>query len=310
MAKRIGVLFGMERNFPYALANEVTRVSGGKVQGEPVLIGALRQDQPPPYDVILDRISHEVPFFRTFLKQAAFLGTQVVNNPFWFSADDKYFGNLVAIQQGVAVPRTVLLPHKQHPPNTTSDSFSNLQYPLPWDDILQYLGFPIFLKPAYGGGWKDVYRCDGPVEFFEAYAKSRDLCMMAQEGIEFTEYFRCYVIGRERVHLMRYDPKAPHHERYVKNPPPVDRALRSRLERDSIALCKALGYDFNTVEFAVRDGIPYAIDFTNPCPDAEPASVTQENFAWVLQNAAEFLVDRARNPKPLEVAGSWVSQRR
>ncbi len=310
MGKKVGVLFGQERNFPYALAGEVKRVSGGKVDGEPVLLGALRMDQPPPYDLILDRISHEVPYYRTLLKHAAFAGTQVVNNPFWFSADDKYFGNLVAIQSGVAVPRTILMPHKNHPPNTSSDSFSNLRYPLPWDEIFEYLGFPIFLKPAYGGGWKDVSKVDGPMEFFEAYGRSRDLCMMAEEAIDFTEYFRIYVLGRERVHIMRYNPKAPHHERYVKNAPPIDRGLREKLERDSLALCRALGYDFNTVEFAVRDGIPYAIDFTNPCPDAEPASVGEENFAWVLRNAAEFLVQRVKNPRPLELTGTWPGHAR
>ncbi len=310
MTKKIGLLYGMERSFPSALADEVKRRAGGKVVAEPVRVGALRADRPPGYDVILDRISHEVPYYRTMMKQFAFQGCQIVNNPFWFSADDKYFGNLVATQGGVAVPRTVLLPHKRHPPNTSSDSFSNLRFPLEWDEVFEYLGFPIYVKPSNGGGWKHVSRCADPGEFFAAYERSEDLCMMAQEEIVFTEYFRCYVLGRERVHIMRYNPKAPHHQRYVRNAPAIDRTLLEKMERDCLALCRGLGYDFNTVELAVREGIPYAIDFTNPCPDADVHSVGEDNFAWIVQNAAEFLIQRAKQPRQLELTGTWPERAR
>lgn len=304
MANRIGLLFGMERSFPGTLAAEVNRRGQGKVACEPVNTGILR-DRKLGYDLILDRISHDVPFYRTFLKQAMFRGTQVINNPFWWSADDKYFGCLVASECDVAVPKTVLLPHKTHPTGTTADSFSNLRFPLEWEEMFDYLGFPIYLKPSSGGGWKHVYRCTGPQEFFAAFSKTGDLCMMAQEEIVFTEYFRCYVIGREHVHLMRYDPKRSHFERYVKDGPPIEKGLKEKLVRDALALCRNLGYDFNTCEFAVRDGVPYAIDFTNPCPDAEPASVGQENFKWVLDRAADMLIRRAKNPVPFEMTGSW-----
>jgi hypothetical protein len=305
MTKRIGLLHGMERSFPGILAEHINKVGGGKVACEPVKVGSVRLDKRAPYDVILDRISHEVPFYRTYLKQCCHKGVQVVNNPFWFAADDKYFGCLAAADAGVAVPRSVLLPSREHPPNTEADSFFNLEFPINWEEVWDYLQFPIYLKPADGGGWKHVYRCTGPEEFFDAYAKTADICMMAQEEIVFNEYFRCYGIGRNRVHIMRYDPRLPFHERYVRNPAPIDPDLKKKIERDTIALNTALGYDFNTAEFAVRDGIPYAIDFTNPCPDAEPGSVGDGNFAWVLENATEFLIDRAKNPRPFEMTGTW-----
>lgn len=310
MAKRIGLLYGMEREFPGALVQEINRRGRGEVVSEPLVVGALRIDRKLPYDLILDRISHEVPFYRTLLKQAAGQGAHVINNPYWFSADDKYFGTIVADQAGVAVPRTVLLPHKRHPPGTEGTSFSNLRFPLEWEEVFDYLKFPIYLKPAYGGGWKHVYRCANPDEFFHSFEQTGDLCMMAQEEIRFQEYYRCYCLGRERVHTMRYDPSAPHHQRYVKGAPAPDRALGQKMERDALALCRALGYDFNTIEFAVRDGIPYAIDFTNPCPDAEPTSVGEDNYAWVLRNSAEFLLKRVKDPKPLEMTGTWPEKAR
>ncbi len=306
MPKTVGILYGMERTFPPALAEAVCRLSAGKVTAEPVRIGPLRQDLPPAYDVILDRISHEVPFYRTYLKCAAAMGAQVINNPFWWSADDKFLDNVVARAAGVAVPKTVLLPHKMHPPNTSSDSFTNLAFPIDWDGVFSHLGFPIFLKPADGGGWRDVYKVNDPAEFFRAYDQTRTLCMMAQEAIEFTEYYRCYGLGRDRVRVMRYDPKAPFDRRYVRDAPPTGEKLLEKIEADCLTLCAELGYDFNTVEFAVRDGVPYAIDFMNPAPDCDSFSVGEENFQWVVTNAAEILIDRALHPRALESAGRWT----
>ncbi|MFX9008100.1 hypothetical protein ABTN33_19455, partial [Acinetobacter baumannii] len=60
---------------------------------------------------------------------------------------------------------------------------------------------------------------------------------------------------------------------------------------------KYLGYDFNTVELALRDGVPYAIDFCNPAPDADIKSVGQENFDWVVETAATFAIEKAQNQK-------------
>jgi glutathione synthase/RimK-type ligase-like ATP-grasp enzyme len=302
--KRIGLLFGMENTFPWALIEAISARGAGSVTAEPVEITALRDTQSFDYALILDRISHEVPFYRTFLKVAAARGVQIVNNPFWWSADDKYFGNIVAESVGVKTPRTMLLPHKHRPPNTEAASFRNLRF-VDWNGVFEYLKFPIFLKPAYGGGWKDVSKCDDTAQFFSAYDASRDLTMMAQEAIDFEAYFRIYTIGRDRVHVMRYDPKRPHDERYVRNAPPIEPALLATLERDALALSEALGYDMNTVELAVRDGIPYAIDFTNPAPDADVNSIGEANFRWIVDAMADVLLERVRAPRAFEMTGSW-----
>ena len=301
--KRIGILFGMEDTFPWALIDAINKRGGDDVEAGAAEISYLKDDGVFPYDLILDRISHEVPFYRTYLKCAAASGVRIVNNPIWWSADDKFFDNLVAKSVNVAVPRTVLLPHKEHPPNTQDKSFRNMRF-VNWDEVFNFLGWPIFMKPAYGGGWKDVYKVHNPEEVFAAYDQTRDLTMMAQEAIEFESYYRCYVLGRSRVRVMGYDPKQPHHLRYVHNYQDNDEMLAG-IDRDARALCEALGYDMNTCEFAVRGGVPYAIDFMNCAPDADVHSVGQENFDWMVENMAEVLLEMVRGEKKFELTGSW-----
>ena len=295
---RIGIVFGMEETFPPAFVERVNNLNVPGVTAEAVYIGGVRMDEPYRYRVIVDRISHDIPFYRAYLKNCALAGTTIINNPFWWSADDKFFNFALAHRLGVAIPPTVLLPHKQPPPNTTSKSLRNLQYPLDWDGIFKYVGFPAFLKPFDGGGWRDVTKVHSPDEFFAAYDRSRDLCMTLQRAVEFREYFRCYVVGQKDVRIMPYDPRAPFHDRYVRNPPAHDPALIARVERDAITLCRALGYDLNTVEFACENGVPYAIDFMNPAPDADVNSVGPDNFAWIVEKMADLAVQKTQEPPP------------
>ena len=305
MSHKIGVLFGMEESFPPALVEHINGMRVPNVSAEAVHVGAVRMDEPQRYRVIVDRISHDVPFYRAFLKNAVLSGTAVINNPFWWSADDKFFNYALATRLGVAIPPTVILPHKEHPPSTTAKSMRNLQYPLDWDAVFEYVGFPAFLKPFDGGGWRDVYKVTNPQEFFDAYNQTKQLCMTLQRGVNFREYFRCYVIGQTDVHIMPYDPRRPFHERYVKDAPPYDPALIERVRRDAITLCTALGYDLNTVEFAVEDGVPYAIDFMNPAPDAELRSVGPANFEWIVNAVADMAVKKALMPQEQQGPPRW-----
>ena len=296
MPHRIAVLYGMEETFPAAFVARVNAMHVPGVTAEAVDVGAVRMDEPYRYRVIVDRISHDIPFYRAYLKNCVLAGTSVINNPFWWSADDKFFDYALAARLGVAVPPTVILPHKQPPPNTTDKSLRNLRFPIAWDEVFAYVGLPAFLKPFDGGGWRDVTQVRSPDEFFAAYDRSRDLCMTLQRAVNFNEYFRCYVVGRQSVRIMPYDPRAPHEHRYVRNPPAYDPALLMRVERDALTLCRALGYDLNTVEFAVEDGVPYAIDFMNPAPDADVDSVGEANFEWIVTNMADLAVERAHQP--------------
>src|SRR5579863_254263 len=307
--KKIGILFGQEDSFPWAFIDRVNAkgAAGGaaRIVAEPVRIDKVIQGADTGYAVIVDRISQDIPFYRGFLKNAALNGTAVINNPFWWSADEKFFNNCLATKVGVAVPKTVILPSKNHPADCSAESFTNLSYPLDWDGIFAYIGWPAYFKPHAGGGWKNVYKVRNPDEFFKAYGETDQLVMLLQEEVKFDEYFRCYCIGQQDVLVMPYEPRNAHHLRYVVERPPASKALLERIERDVLTLNRNLGYDFNTVEFAVRDGIPVAIDFCNPAPDADRASVGERNFAWVVDAAARLAVRRAKEERPGASALSW-----
>jgi glutathione synthase/RimK-type ligase-like ATP-grasp enzyme len=296
--KKIGILHGQESTFPQAFVERINKLEGKDIIAEPVRIEKVIQAQATDYAVIIDRISQDVPFYRAYLKNAAICGTAVINNPFWWSADEKFFNNCLSEKIGVPVPKTVLLPSKQHQPDTSHESYRNMAYPLDWEGIFSYIGFPAYMKPFAGGGWKNVYRLNNLEEFTKAYEETSTLVMMLQEEIVFTDYFRCYCLGGNRVRIMQYEPRNPHHLRYVKDGGPIETKLMQTLEDYVIRLNQYLGYDFNTVELAVRDGIPYAIDFCNPAPDADYHSVGQENFEWVVQNAAEMAIQRAKDQQP------------
>lgn len=291
--KKIGVLFGKERSFPMAFVERVNSKNLNGIAAEPVRIDKVIQGASDDYAVIIDRISQDVPFYRAYLKNAAICGTAVINNPFWWSADEKFFNNCLAVKIGVPVPKTVILPSRDLPPDTSDQSFSNLAYPLDWEGIFRYVGFPAYMKPFAGGGWKNVYRIHSMEDFFQKHAETGQLVMLLQEEIVFDEYYRCYCIGGKYVRIMPYEPRNPHHLRYVSDFSPTPERLK-QMENIVLRINRYLGYDFNTVELALRDGVPYAIDFCNPAPDAERTSVGEENFEWVVEMAATFAIERAQ----------------
>lgn len=297
--KHVGLLVGRERSFPDALIAEVAR-RGADVTASYAKINATRIDDPPLYDVVVDRISHEVTCYQPILKLLCLNGVHVVNNPFWRIADDKFFNAALAAKLGVAVPKTYVLPSKSYPEDVTSETLHNLGW-VDWEAVGRHLGFPLYLKPHWGGGWRDVHRVASPADLLRIYDTTGRLTMIAQENIEWTQYVRAIVIGREHVLPALWDPRQHHYDRYTKaaeSMPPLSAALERRVVDDALKLCRGLGYDMNTVEFAVRDGVPYAIDFMNSAPDFDISSLGLSHFTWVTERMADLVTRLAHAPAP------------
>lgn len=301
-ALHVGLLVGMEWSWPPAFIEEVNRRDEGVV-ADYVKLGGTLHTSPTPFRVIIDRISHEVPYYRSFLKQAAVNGVKVINDPFMWTADDKFFDAALAEKLGVVSPRTVALPNKDYVPGIDhKKSLRNLMAPLDWQWVVEQVGgFPCVLKDAHGGGWRDVYVVQSMEELIHHYNSSGLLTMILQEFIEWDNYARCMCLGQDEIYVMKYDPKnRRYHDDHDFSPD-----LFQRIEGDARKLVQALGYDMNTVEFAVKDGIPYAIDFMNPAPDMDVNSLGRKHFDWMVTHMADLAIRLAKSKESTASRYAW-----
>ncbi len=301
--KKIGLLVGREWSFPPAFIEEVNGRKAGII-AEYVKLGGTRMNAPCEYAVLIDRISHEVPYYRTYLKNAMLQGAYCINNPFWWSADDKFFGASLITAMGLASPKTMVLPSKDYIPGIVTESLRNLIYPLDWEAIVAYTGLPAILKDAWGGGWKNVYKVNSLEELWRAYDETGTLCMVLQEFIDYDQFVRCICVGQDNIMPIKYDPKQ---RRYLVEHDHLSSELGERIIHDARMINQVMGYDMNSIEFAVKDGVPYAIDFMNPAPDMDVNSITPHYFSWVVKAMADFCIEMVHNPKPQRAEQRWAS---
>ncbi len=220
-----------------------------------------------------------------------------------WSADDKFFGATLATKLGIAHPKTVVLPNKEYVPGIVhEESLRNLTYPLDWDGIVDYIGMPCILKDAHGGGWKEVYVCESKEELLHHYNESGLLTMIVQEFIEWDQFIRCICLGQDEILPIKYD---PNERKYHVEHDHLGPELGQRIVEDSRKLVSALGYDMNSMEWAVKDGVPYAIDFMNPAPDMDVNSLTPHYFEWVVEHMADLAIRLAKKPRPQRKPLRW-----
>jgi hypothetical protein len=302
MTLRVGLIVGREWSFPPAFIEEVNRRDAG-VEADFVKLGGTSMDEPCPYAVIIDRISHEVPYYRTYLKYAVLQGVTVINNPFMWTADDKFFEAALATKLGVASPKTIALPNKDYVPGIVHpDSLRNLITPLDWQGIVDHVGLPCVLKDAHGGGWKDVFICHSVEELIRNYDQSGLRTMVVQEFIEWEHFVRCICLGQEEILPIKYDPRE---RKYHVEHEHLTPGLGQRIVEDSLKLVRALGYDMDSIEWAIRDGVPYAIDFMNPAPDMDVYSLTPTYFEWAVTHMADMAIRLAQQPRPQRRELRW-----
>lgn len=302
---KIGLFVGREWSFPPAFIDEVNGRNDGVI-AEYVRIGGTRMNTPSGYRVIIDRISHEVPYYRSYLKNAALQGAKVINDPFMWTADDKFFEASLATAMGVPHPKTVVLPNHSYVPGIVpTESLRNLEF-VDWNETVEYCGgFPVVLKDAHGGGWKEVYVCRSMDELWYHYNQTGLLTMILQEYIAWDDYARCYCLGQETVHVMRYKPGLHGTAVYYDDHGFSD-DLYNELVTHCLRLCQALGYDMNALEFAIKDGVPYIIDFMNPAPDMDINSLGERNFRWMVEHMADMAIKLAKSDASTRDRYQWA----
>lgn len=300
---KIGVLRGRENSFPEAFIAKVNSMAKG-VTAEFIQLGGTKLNEPVPYRVVLDRMSHEVPYYSVYLKMAALQGTYCINNTFWRTADDKFFGYAAAEKLGIAEPKTVVLPNRSYMDDVTAESLRNL-WPTDFAMYLDYVGCPCIMKPAFGGGWKDVTKITSLEHLYETYEASSHKTMMLQEFLTWDLYIRVPTIGRRWARAIRYDPAPMGMGGYNQDYDILPRSVRDKAEELSLRFNQALGYDMNAIELAFKDGKYYGIDLTNYTPDMDYKSFKDAHFPWAVEKMAEFAVEKALSGEPTPSVPDW-----
>ena len=298
--KKIGLIIGREWSWPSAFITEVNKREAG-VTAEFVKLGGTFLTSPGEYDVIVDRMSHEIDYYRIYLKYAALQGAYIINNPFAWAADDQFMGVAMADELGYATPCTVVLPNKRVETQVVPESFRNLKYPMDWRGIIDYVGVPAILKDAHTGGRRITHRVHDVDDLIQKYDESDTLTMLVQEIIEDATHVHCFTCGRENVLTIPYSEE----EGAYLSGEPLDANVKEKMESQALALSRLYGYDMNLVEFAVREGVPYVINATNPAPDMDINLLKPKHFSWCVNKMADFAIEMALQPRSQGNAWQW-----
>ena len=292
----IGLIVGREQDWPNAFIEELEARNAG-VTAEFIKLGGTSLDDYCPYPVIFDRMSHEIPYYRTYVKYAALNGSYIINNPFVWSADNRFFGTTVANRLGLKSPRTIVLPNKETIAETVPDSFRNLEYPMNWEGITNYIGVPAIFKEIRSGGRRLSFRVHNVDELIQRYDESGTRTMILQEVIQGGKHIHCLVIGEERALILQYSPEQ---NRYL---PEIDLnyETKSQVVESALALTKAYGYEINLIEFNHQEKDLVVINSTNPSPIVDRTLFSENQFDWIVNATVDLALERIAQPLPQKV---------
>jgi len=301
-SKKIGLLIGREWSWPSAFIANVNDRNIA-VTAEFVKFGQTFLDDFSDYAVIVDRMSHEIPYYRTYLKFAAMQGVYVINDPFMASADDKFFGMAMAHHLGVKTPKSVALPNKRVETANVPESFRNLKYPMDWQGIIDYVGVPAILKDVNTGGRRLSHRVHDVDELIRWYDESDTLTVMLQEIIETDHHLHAFVVASgSAIRILRY---LPDEGAYATDQALLSAEHQAAIEDTASKMTEAYGYDINMVEFVIGDGELFLINPTNPVPDLDINLLTTAHFEWSVQAISDHAISLAESPPQQFESYNW-----
>jgi hypothetical protein len=292
--KLVGLMIGRERDLPEALTTAINS-HHDDLQVEMVKVGGTYLDEECPYSVIIDRMSHEIPYYRTYVKFAFLQGCYLINNPFTWSIDNKFLAAALAKRYGWRTPRTIVLPNKDVATDVVPDSFRNLKYPMDWEGIVQFIGTPAIFKDVKSGGRRFAHRVYSVEDLIQRYDESGTRTMLLQQVIESDQHVHCLVVGQEKTLLLPYSLST---NRYYDELVDPLGALGQQIVQAALSLTRFYHYEINMLEFVILDDQLYVISCTNPSPLIDQTLMTPKQFEWIVAEIAQLAVERARNPIP------------
>lgn len=296
-SKCVGIIVGREKDWPDAFMTEI-EARGKGITAELVTLGGTFMNDECPYPVIIDRMSQVIPYYRTYVKYAAMHGSYIINDPFVWSADSRFFGTAVANRLGLKSPRTIVLPNKDIATHVVPDSFRNLDYPMDWEGIIDYVGVPAMFKETRSGGRRLSFRVNSVDELIQRYDESGTRTMILQEIIQGGEHIHSFIVGQENVLPLHY---STDENCYLEDNSSLDQDLYQQIFNSTVALTQAYGYEINMIEYILRDEELYVINATNPAPVIDRQLMTESQFNWIVNQTVTLAIKRVLQPLPQRV---------
>lgn len=313
--RKIGLSLGADICWPLCYEQIVQKLDlsiphGGDEVGievERVTIEPFDLRQPCRYDVVLDRLTHWYHPSREWIKKAVLMdGLYVLNNPWSIQANEKHTSYCAMMALGMPVPDTWLVPPKSYDPlpdlGVTLRRYARL---FDLGALGKKIGYPFFMKPYDGGGWKGVSRIDDEATLRKRYEESGKLVMHLQKAVHpFDRFVRCIGIGPQTT-IVRYDPDAALHNRYTMDKDFLTEDEASLLRDTTLTINAFFGWDFNSCEALHKEGTWYPIDFANACPDSQVTSL-HCHFPWLVKSKVKWSIFCAVTKRPMRKTLDWA----
>ncbi len=314
VSRKIGLSLGADLCWPICFEDIISKldlslpIDGDDVRFDikRVTIQPYDLQKPNPYDIVVDRLTHWYGTSREWIKKSILLdGVYVLNNPWSVQSMEKQTSYCAMMKLGLPIPKTWMVPPKEYDSSPdlerTLASYAEL---FDLEKIGAEIGYPLFMKPYDGGGWVGVSKIDNAEELQKAYDESGKFLMHLQKGIvPYEQFIRCVGLGPQTV-AIPYDPGAPLHERYTVDHDALSAEQTSELRDITLTINAFFGWDFNSCESLLKNGVWNPIDFANPCPDSQVTSL-HFYFPWLVKAYIRWTLYVAATKKRMRQNLDW-----
>jgi hypothetical protein len=275
-------------------------------QVERVTIEPFDLKQEVKYDVVVDRLTHWYHTSREWIKKGIVMNDlYVFNNPWSVQSNEKHTSYAAMMKLGMPIPETWMVPPKGYEP--TPDLRPTLARYAKLFDITKIgdkLGWPVFMKPYDGGGWRAVTRLKDHETAKKAYEDSGKAVMHIQASVEgYDKFVRCIGFGPQ-TRCVLYDPDAPLHDRYTMKRDFMPASDAEHLRKVTLTINSFFGWEFNSCEALRKDGVWSPIDFANPCPDSQVTSL-HYHFPWMVKAYLRWSIFCAATKRKMRKTLDW-----
>ncbi len=311
---RIGLSLGADICWPAAYEDLVQKLNLALPVGEDVVRFAVDRVTVEPFDLayqprynlVLDRLTHWFFTSREWVKKITLMdGVYVLNNPWSIQSNEKHSSYCAMMRLGLPIPETWLIPPKEYKDEgDTRYTVEHYNKLFSLGAVGRRVGYPAYLKPYDGGGWVGVTRVTDEASLNAAYDRSGTRVHHLQAAVKDWDLFiRALGVGPQ-VNVIKYDPDAPLHARYVVGFGFLGEEEWLRASRICRTINAFFGWDFNSCEMLRSAGTLFPIDFANACPDSQVTSL-HFHFPWLLKSLLRWSLYCGATQRKMRLNLQW-----